>query len=165
MRWSLLCSDCKDRIWVSSPKDGWTQAQKSQNNEFVESKLENWTKMSWTTYKVGSNDKKRKIDWFEVKKIVLNIIWEDQFLYISHKFDYNFGSWLLQCFSLDFHPLLSMPLSFYIPFLFHLYPLHARWMVGVDTCPISTFLKSICSSCKAENYCLGITSTLMRPQG
>ena len=48
--------------------------------------------MSWTTYKVGSKDKKRKIDWFEVKKIVLDIIWEDQFLYISHKFDYNFGS-------------------------------------------------------------------------
>ena len=35
---------------------------KTQNNEFVESGLENWAKMSWTTDKVGSNDKNRNID-------------------------------------------------------------------------------------------------------
>ena len=34
---------------------------KSQNNEFVESALENWAKMSWTTNSVGSDDKNRKI--------------------------------------------------------------------------------------------------------
>ena len=58
----ILYGFCKDRIWVLSLKDGWTQAQKAQNNEFVESELENWVKMSWTTNKVGSNDKNRKID-------------------------------------------------------------------------------------------------------
>ena len=68
---------CKDRIWVPSPKDGWTQAQKTQNNEFVESGLENWAKMSWTTNKVGSNDKKMKIDKFKLKKIVLDTIRRD----------------------------------------------------------------------------------------
>ena len=54
--------NCKDQIWIPSPKNGWTQAQKAQNNEFVENKLENWVNMSWTTNKVGSNDKNRKID-------------------------------------------------------------------------------------------------------
>ena len=34
---------------------------KAQNNEFVESGLENWVKMSWTTNNVSSNDKNRKI--------------------------------------------------------------------------------------------------------
>ena len=53
---------CKNQIWVSSPKDGWTQTQKTQNNEFVESSLENWVKMGWTTNKVGSINKNRKID-------------------------------------------------------------------------------------------------------
>jgi len=47
---------------VLSPNDGWTQAQKVQNNEFVESGLKNYTKMSLMTNKVGSNDKNRKID-------------------------------------------------------------------------------------------------------
>jgi len=54
--------------------------------------LENWAKMSWTTNKVGSNDKNRKIYGFKVKKIILSKVRGDQFLYISHKFDYNFGS-------------------------------------------------------------------------
>ena len=40
---------CKDQIWVSGPKGGWTKAQKAQNNEFVESGLENWTLVNQTT--------------------------------------------------------------------------------------------------------------------
>ena len=51
---------CKDQIWILSPNDGWIQAQKAQNNEFVESGLENWDKMSWMTNKVNSNDKNRR---------------------------------------------------------------------------------------------------------
>ena len=35
---------------------------KAQNNEFVESGLENWVKVGWTTNVVGSKDKNRKID-------------------------------------------------------------------------------------------------------
>ena len=105
--------------------------QKTQNNEFVESGLENWVKMSRTTDKVGSNDKNRKIDWFKLKKIILGIVRGDQFLYISHKFDYKFDSWLLQCFSLDFDLFLSVSLSPFIllsPFIFTLH-VQARWLV------------------------------------
>ena len=123
-------NNCKDRIWILGPTDGWTQAQQTQNNEFVESELENWAKMSWTTNKVGSNDKNRKIYWL-VKKIVLGTVQEDQFLYISHKFDYNFGSWLLQCFSIFLNPLLSVPLSPFrlpSPFISTLH-VQARWLV------------------------------------
>ena len=47
-----LISNCKDLIQVPSPNYGWTQAQKSQYNEFVESGLENWALMSWTTSEV-----------------------------------------------------------------------------------------------------------------
>jgi len=39
--------------------------------------LENWAKMSWTTNKVGSNDKKMKIDKFKLKKIVLGTVQGD----------------------------------------------------------------------------------------
>ena len=35
-----------DQIWVPSPTDEWTQAQKAQNNEFVENGLENWVLMN-----------------------------------------------------------------------------------------------------------------------
>ena len=105
--------------------------QKTQNNEFVESGLENWVKMSRTTDKVGSNDKNKKIDWFKLKKIILGIVRGDQFLYIFHKFDYKFDSWLLQCFSLDFDLFLLVPLSPFIllsPFIFTLH-VQARWLV------------------------------------
>ena len=60
--------------------------------------------------KVDSNDKNRKIDWFQLKRIVLGTVWGDQFLYISNKFDYKSVFWLLQCFSLDFFP--PIPLRF-----------------------------------------------------
>ena len=39
--------------------------------------------MSQTTSKVDLDDKKMKIDWLNLKKIILNIIRGDQFLYIS----------------------------------------------------------------------------------
>ena len=39
-----------------------TQTQKTQNNEFVESGLENLALMNQTTSKMDSDDKKRKID-------------------------------------------------------------------------------------------------------
>ena len=31
---------CKDQIWVLIPKGEWTLAQRVQNNEFVENRLE-----------------------------------------------------------------------------------------------------------------------------
>ena len=44
---------CKDQNWEAA-QDEWTQAQKTQNNEFVESGLENQVRMSWTANKIGS---------------------------------------------------------------------------------------------------------------
>ena len=35
---------------------------KAQYNEFVDSRLENWVKMNWTTNKVNSIDKNREVD-------------------------------------------------------------------------------------------------------
>ena len=39
--------------------------------------------MSQTTSKVDPDDRKMKIDWFNIKRIVLSTIRGDQFLYIS----------------------------------------------------------------------------------
>ena len=52
--------------------------------------MENWGLMNQTTSKVDFDDKKMKIDWFDIKKIVLGTVRGDQFLYISLKFDYKF---------------------------------------------------------------------------
>ena len=38
------------------------------------------------------DDKKMKIDWINLKKIVLGTVRGDQFLCISLKFDYKFNS-------------------------------------------------------------------------
>ena len=48
--------------------------------------------MNQTTSKVDLDDKKMKINWYILKKIVLGTVQGDQFLYISLKFDYNFNS-------------------------------------------------------------------------
>ena len=48
--------------------------------------------MNQTISKVDLDDKKIKIDWFNLKKIVIGIVRGDQFLYISLKFDYKFKS-------------------------------------------------------------------------
>ena len=131
--------NCKDQIWVPKPKDGWTYAQKIQNNEFVESWLENWAKMSWTTNKVDSNDKNRKLDWFKLKKIVLGTVRGNQFLYISQNFDYKFDSWLLKWFSLDF----LIPLSHCILLLLYSLP-----------------LSSLPSTCRPDGWCLILVSSV-----
>ena len=40
---------------------------------------------------MDSNDKKMKTDWFNLKKIILDTVQGDQFLYIFLKFDYKFN--------------------------------------------------------------------------
>ena len=132
---------CKDQIWVLSPKGGWTSAQRTQNNEFVENELENWVLINQTNVKVDPDNKWMKLN----------------------RFDYKVSSWLLQCFSLHFwSPILIAPPSF-IPFSLFISTLHMQArLVDLDTCPINPFPKSLRSSCKAESYYSGITSTLMR---
>jgi len=47
------------------------RSKKPQNNKFVESELKNWAKIRWMANKVDSNDKNRKINGFQLKKVVL----------------------------------------------------------------------------------------------
>ena len=61
----------KTRYGSPSPKDEWTKTQKAQNNEFVESGLENWALVNQTTDRVYFDHKIMKIDKFKLKKIVL----------------------------------------------------------------------------------------------
>ena len=76
--------------------------------------------MKNTTSKVDLDDKKMKINWFILNKIVLGTVQGDQFLYISLKLDYKFNFQLLQCFSLEFsirlHPILYHPFAFIYAF-------------------------------------------------
>ena len=79
----MLNMYCKDQIWIPGPLHGWTKAQKTQNNKFVENGLENWVLVNQTTTKVDLDDKRIKIDKFKLKKIVLSTIRRDQLLYID----------------------------------------------------------------------------------
>ena len=47
---------------------------RARDNEFVKSWLENWNLMSLTTSKVDLDDKKMKIDLFDLKKIIIGTI-------------------------------------------------------------------------------------------
>ena len=86
---------CKDRIWIPDPTNEQAQAQKAQNNKFIESVLENWAIMSWMANKVDSNYKNRKIDGFQLKKVVIGQVQGDQFLYLYLNYNYKFIFWLL----------------------------------------------------------------------
>ena len=113
--------------------------------------------------KVDSDDKKMKMNKFELKKIVIAQSEEiSSCIFLSNLIT----NIILDCYNVFLLVSQSPPLiasfSFYTLFPFHLYPPRVGQLVGVDTCPISIFLKSLCSSCKAENYYLGITFTLMR---
>ena len=56
--------------------------------------------MSWVTIIIDPDDKKVKIDWFYLKKIVLSTIRGDQFLYIFLEFDYKHSSYYYNVFLL-----------------------------------------------------------------
>ena len=100
-----------------------------------------------------------------MKKTVLGKVRRESFLYIVLRFNYKFGSRLLQCFFHNF-PIDHLIVSsfFYTVSPPHLHLPHVCQTVCVNTCPISTSHKSSCGSCKAEIHCSGITSTLMRPK-
>ena len=118
------------------------QAQRAQYNESVENELKNQALMSQTTIIVGPDDKKAKINWFYLEKIVLGPIRGDQFLYI---FLLNLITSLVPVVIVFFPQSLSLRSCF--PFIlssfFHLHPPHVDQVVGIDPCPISTFLKSL----------------------
>ena len=107
--------------------------------------------MSWITITMDPSDRKVNVDQWYIIKIVIGTIRIDQFLYISLKVDYKYSS---NCYNVSFSILrsfsLKVPLLFYIIFPFHLYSPHVDQIVGVDPCPISLFLISFGSSCKAK---------------
>ena len=118
--------------------------------------------MSWITIIVDPNNNKVRKDRFYLKKIILGTVRRYQFLYISLNLITNTVLIATVFLFQICDPFLSGPPFYFIPtFQFHLHPSHAYQIVGVDICPISTFLKSLGSSCKAENYCSDITSSLM----
>ena len=80
--------------------------------------------MSWVATIVDPNDNKVKIDWFSLEKIVLDIVREDQFLYIYFLKLITSTALIATIFLSQFSDLfLSGPPFYFIPsFPFHLYP-------------------------------------------
>ena len=121
--------------------------------------------MSWVTIIMNPNDNKVKIDWFDLKKIVLGIIQEISSSILFQKLIIS-TVLITIVFLSQFSDLLlsGPPFCFIFSSSIHLCPSHVDQIVGVDHYYISTFLKSLRSSCKTENYCSGITSSLIRPE-
>ena len=121
--------------------------------------------MSWVAIIVDPNDNKIKIDWFYLKKIVIGIVRGDQFLYIILEVDYKYHSY---CYSISLLILRSLFLGsshcFIFSSFFHLQLPRVHQFASVDPYSISSFLKSLESSCKAKKYCSDITSSLIRPE-
>ena len=142
--------------------------KKSQNNEFVESWLENWVLVNQTNTGKDSDDKRMKR-----KKVVLKTSSSAKSKEVC-----SFILLMSPITSLILEPILFLPFSspfsrspnLVSPFFFYALPhfhLHLPLvcsMVSADTCPISTSHKSSCSSCKAEIHCSCITSTLMQSE-
>ena len=70
--------------------------------------------MSWVAIIMDPNDNKVKIDWFSLKKIVLDIDRGDQFLYIFLEVDYKYSSY---CYNISF--LIFRSLSLRASLLFY----------------------------------------------
>ena len=125
----------------------------------------NWGLANQTTNKVGLNDKRMKINKCKLKKIVLDKVWGDcSYILLLDLIT----SLVPDCYSVSPFFFLSLsPISssfFYTLLFFHLCSPRACQMVDVDTCPISTFHKSSCSSCNGDNHCSCITSILIGPE-
>ena len=101
--------------------------------------------MNWTTITVGLDDLKAKINKFYLKKIVIGTIREEVFLYISLLNLITSPIFVATVFFYLSSDPLSSAYSFYfiLPSFFHLHPLRVDQAVGIDSCSISTFLKSL----------------------
>ena len=100
--------------------------------------------MSWVAIIMDLDDNKVKEDWFYLKKIVFDTVRGDQLLCILLEVDYKYSS---NCYIVSFSILRSPSFRvfflFYTTFLLSSYPPRVGQIVGVDHCPISTFLKSL----------------------
>ena len=125
---------------------------KNPNNEFVKSGLVNWALGNQTNLQMELDVERMK------KKMVC--------VGINRPRQDPRRSVLIYCFLVQLQILFLFVPVFLFPFYTliysHSYFTRAYWRVSVDTCPINTFHKSLCSSCKTKNHYSGITFTLMR---
>ena len=100
--------------------------------------------MSWITVIMSLGDDKLKVDWIYLSKIVLDTVRGDQFLYILLEVGYKYS---FDCYSVSFlipqSPSSGSSFYFILFSSFPFYPSCVRQIVGIDPCPISTFLKSL----------------------
>ena len=119
--------------------------------------------MNGATVKMECQDNQIELDWIYLRKSILGTIRRGVFLYVLIENGYKYDSNCYSPYSTKFLiPFLWVSLLFYTILPYHLHPPRADQIIGVDSCPINPFLKSLGSSCKAENHCSGITSSLMR---
>ena len=64
--------------------------------------------MSWVTIQMDPEDNKAKIDWIYLRKIILDLIQGDQFLYILLEVGYNYS---FNYYSTSFLIYTTSPLS------------------------------------------------------
>ena len=113
---------------------------------------------------MNSDDNKVKVDWSYFKKSSSAQSEEiSSYILLEVGYKYNTNGYNVSFLILRSPSLRTSPL-FYTISPFHLYYPCVGQIVGIDSCPINTFLKSLVSSCKAKNYYLGITSSLMWPE-
>ena len=100
--------------------------------------------MSWVMVTMDQVVNKAKIDWIYLRKIVLGTIRRGQFLYILLEVGYKYS---FDCYSVSFlipqSPSSGSSFYFILFSSFPFYPSCVRQIVGIDPCPISTFLKSL----------------------
>ena len=110
--------------------------------------------MNQTITNVDSDDKKIKVDWFDLKKKSSSAQSKE---INSHIFFLSLiTSSVRDCYhissSISRSPLLKVSLPLYTIFTFHLHLPCVDQIVYVDPCPISLLLKCLGSSYKAESY-------------
>ena len=129
--------------------------------------------MNWTTIMMGLDDLKAKINKYYPKKIIIDTIRGNVFLYIYiYIFIYisllNLITSLVPVLQFFFFfsnfsiPLIKIFFLFYIVFLLSSPPSTCRLGFSCWSLSHQHLLEVSGNSCKVENYCSSITSTLMR---
>ena len=108
--------------------------------------------MNWITVRMELKDNQAKVEKICLSKFAIGTVREGQFLYklIVQVTNTILIATVLSLFIFQSPSLIASFLSYTI-FPFHLYSPRVGQMVGVDTCPISTFLKSLGVAVRLKN--------------